>query len=248
MTARALLWCGHVRPPREDRRGNAITGAYDFPASKNDVAIAIRAARALGIRDREIYPFLCDDGLLPADFAEPVHDATAAALRRVVRGLAVSARPGDPLLFVASNHGERQGLLMTVRYDELEDDEPVHLTPGILDECLSQLDGPQVVLVATCHSGVFLPLGARPNRLVVTACDEEERYLVTSDDEDAHSPMLRTLLGAWCGVAPGDEAAPPRVSLEDAFEAARLRERTRNDVPAPRRTEPLRSGNVAWPP
>lgn len=247
MTARALLWCGHVRPPRQDRKGRNLADAYDFPASKNDVAIAIRAARALGIADREIYPFLCDDGLLPADFTEPSHDATAAELRRVVNRLARDARPGDALLFVASNHGEEQGLLMTARHDELGQDEPLYLTPEALGECLSQLDGPQLVLVATCYSGVFLTLGARPNRLVVTACSERDTYLVAKDDEDAHSPVVRALLGAWCGVAPGDEAAPARVSLDEAFDAARAVEMTRRDLDALKRTEPLRSGSVIWP-
>lgn len=246
MTARVLLWCGHVRPPREDRKGRMVAAAYDFPASKNDMAIAIRAARVLGVGDREIHPFLCDDGLLPADFSEPVHDATAAELRRVVKRIALDARPGDALLFVASNHGEEQGLLMTARHDELGGDEPLHLTPDALEECLSQLGGPQVVIVATCHSGVFLPLGARPDRLVIAACNERERYLVTSDDEDAHSPLLRVLFGAWCGVALGDEAAPARCSLDEAFEVARAAEMARRDIDALKRTEPLRKGSAVW--
>lgn len=244
MTRRAFLWCGYARPPRQDHKGRTILNAYDFVASKNDIAIAILAARALGIADREIYPFLCDDGLLPSDFSAPVYGATEKELRRVTQRTALQAGPEDPLLFVASNHGVQEGLLMAASYDELGDDTPLHLTPAALQECLSRLTGPQLVIVATCHSGTFLQLGARANRLVVTACNEHEKYLVTSDDEDAHSPILRTLLSAWCGVAPGDRAAPAPVSLDAAFDVARAVEMARSDIEATKRTEPRRNGAV----
>jgi hypothetical protein len=228
-------------------QGASLSDAFDFPASKSDVAISIRAARAQGVADRDIYPFLCDDGLLPGDFVEPSYESTAAELRRVIRGLEREARPDDRLLFVASNHGEQQGLLMAARYDELGEDEPLHLTPGALDECLSRLAGPQLVIIATCHSGVFLQLGARPDRLVITACNEHEIYHVSSDAEDAHSPLLRALLGGWCGVTLQDDPAPPRVSLDEAFDAARALEMTRKDLDPSKRTEPHRSGRVRWP-
>lgn len=247
MTARAFLWCGHARPPRVDRKGRAVHNAYDYLASRNDIAIAIRAARSLGIADRDIHPFLCDDGLLPPDFNERIHDATAAELSRVVQGLRSRAAPDDPLLFVASNHAEEEGLLMTTHLDELADGAPLHLTPRVLAECLSSFTGPQVVLVATCHSGAFLSLGGRADRLVITACDAHEKYLVVGDEEDAHSPVLRVLLGAWCGVAPGDHAAPALLPLDDAFAAARAFEMGRTDLAASKRTEPLRNGSVRWP-
>jgi hypothetical protein len=247
MTARVFLWCGHVRPPHQDRKGRGVFNAYDFSASKNDVALTIRAARALGISDREIYPFVCDEALLPPDFNERVYDATAAELRRVAQRVAARPRAEDALLFVASNHGERQGLLMTARYDELGGDEPLHLTPAVLEDCLSGFGGPQLLLLATCHSGAFLTLGARPNRLVVTACSEHDKYHVTNDDEDAHSPLLRRLLGPWCGVACGDHAPPSRLSLDEAFEAARAFEMARSDLADLKRTEPRRNGSVIWP-
>lgn len=230
-----------------DRKGRAVHNAYDYPASRNDIALAIRAARALGVADREIYPFLCDDGLLPPDFNERIYDATAAELLRVVKGLRSRAAPEDPLLFVASNHAEEEGLLMTTRLDELAQDAPLHLTPHVLAECLSLLAGPQVVLVATCHSGAFLSLGDRPDRLVITGCDVHEKYLVVADEEDAHSPVLRVLLGSWCGVAPGDRAAAPPISLDEAFASARAFEMGRTDLAASKRTEPLRNGSVVWP-
>jgi hypothetical protein len=71
MTKRAMLWCGHVKPPLppRDRYGQSIPKPTfpdcDFPASVNDLEISIQAARSLGVSRSETYAFVCSEDLLP---------------------------------------------------------------------------------------------------------------------------------------------------------------------------------------
>lgn len=239
MTRRAFLWCGYVKPPVANRRGGASFD-YDFPASVHDIDLAVRAALALGVERDEIYAFVCRDDLLPPDFGDHRYEATTTALERVISSIAHRAAANDPLLFVASNHGLREGLLTSAPVDEFDEVTPQLLTPGALEKHLSPLTGPQVVIVATCHAGAFLRLATRPNRLVLAACAEDETYYV-EDEESPHSPFLLKLLGAWCGIVPRNAPPVAQQPLDEAFSA------TEQQLVSTGRTRPHRSGRVAWP-
>ena len=227
MRVRALLWCGYVKPARVQFGRHASHGEhpdYDFAASVHDLELAIAAAHTLGIAARDVHAFVCRDDLLPPGFGGGIHPPTCDALSQLTTSLARSSKPEDPLLFLASNHGEREGLFVTAPVDEFADpasEGPSYLTPEDLAGCLDALSGPQLLVIATCFAGIFLPLGERPNRAVLTACSAEERYYV-EDEETPHSPFLHVLLGKWRGaVLPGRPPIPCQ-PLADAFAGAEI--------------------------
>lgn len=162
MTRRALLWCGWADPAR----------VLDFPASVKDLDLAVRAARALGVRDMDMHAFLSHADLI-SDPEVSQHAATIDALERVVASLAREATADDALLFIATNHGEQLGLLTSGPVDEFSSDEdmPRHLSPAILRQCLDKIPGTQVMIFATCHAGGLSSLGARePNSVGLLRC------------------------------------------------------------------------------
>lgn len=222
MTTRAILWCGYVKPAEQRRR--CVAGQFtdfDFGASVHDLEMAIAAAHALGVSPRNIHALVCRDDLLPPDFRGNTQPPTREALMRVTTSIARTSNPDDVLLFLASNHGESEGLFVAPPIDEFADDtsEPAYLRPTDLATCLEPLSGPQVLVIATCYAGIFLPLGARPNRVVMTACAADEKYYVEGD-ETPHSPFLHALLGAWSGVALPSHPTVARRGLSDAFNHA----------------------------
>jgi len=238
VTRRALLWCGWADPAR----------MLDFPASVKDLELAVRAARALGVKDRDIHAFLGHADLISG--VEVSQDAaTLAALERVVARLAREATADDALLFIATNHGEQQGLLTSGPVDEFSSDEevPRHLTPAILRQSLDRIPGTQVLILASCHAGVFLPL-AQENRAVLASCAADQVYLVQEDPPC--SPFLIELFKAWCSIElPGYQT----VFSEGVFEldAAFLQaeqQLSQGAYPAEyKRLRPLRQGTARWP-
>jgi hypothetical protein len=240
MTKRAFLWCGYVKPPTFERK-RRIQSDYDFPASVRDIDFAVQAAQALGVARDETYAFVCRDDLLPVDFeAARAYPATHAAVEQVVKAIAPHADGGDALLFVATNHGLSDGLLTSAEVDEFsETDAPRLLTPEALDSSLQRLAGEHVIVIAACHAGAFLSLGDRPNRLVLAACAEHEKYYV-ADEEAPRSPFLVKLLGSWCGIALPGEVPPPRLSLAEAFALVE------EDLTSSTGIRPLRRGMASW--
>ena len=238
MRRSALLWCGQANP----------NGRFDFPASVRDLDMSVRAARALGVADENMHALVCRDDLLPPEFGPSRHPATVAGLKQATSMLAVDANPGDTLLFIATNHCDRRGLLTAAEVDEFADDDgPQLLTPQLLAQHLDPLPGAQVLIFAVCHAGIFLPLGERANRLVLAACREDEAYYV--QEEPICSPFLLELFGAWCGIEPaGYEArfSSSIVALSTAFTQAE--ERLANHPDRLNRLKPIRQGTASWPP
>jgi hypothetical protein len=239
MTRRALLWCGWADPARK----------LDFPASVKDLDLAARAARALGIMDQDIHAFLGHEDLLSSSLAPSQYPATVEALERVTARLAHSSAEDDALLFVATNHGEAHGLLTAAPVDEFasEGEVPRLLTPEVLRRCLDALPGAQVLVLATCHAGIFLPL-AREQRIVLASCAADQRYLV--QEEPACSPFLLELFKAWCSTElPGYETrfSSSIAELDAAFIQAE-QQLISGPYPAEyRRLKPLCQGAAHWP-
>lgn len=226
---------------------DTLLPADDFKIQTNSLELSYNAARALGVPAGEIFACLLRDDLSPPKLRTRPHRATVEALRRLVLDIGSRAAAGDALLFVAVNHGIKGVGLATgdPPVDELDDldearpSEP--LTPARLDECLRPLTGPQVLIVSACYSGQFLPLGARANRMVLTACRADEPYLVRRHD-CAWPAFLDELFGAWCMEALSDAIPRTALPLPDAFARAaqRLGEVSAGDVP-------LCEGIAHWP-
>jgi hypothetical protein len=238
MTRRAILWCGWAVPTRK----------LDFPASVRDLDLAVRAAQALGVRLENIHAFVGHEDLL-AGLAVSQYPATVEALEREVARLTRDSTADDALLFIATNHGERHGLLTSARVDEFADEEetPRLLTPEVLRRCLDGLMGTQVLVLATCHAGIFLPL-AREGRAVLASCSADQRYLV--QEEPACSPFLVELFRAWCCTElPGYEKHfSSNVSeLDAAFIQAEQQLTSNAYSPEYKRLKPLREGLASWP-
>jgi hypothetical protein len=239
MTRRAILWCGWAVPTRK----------LDFPASMRDLELAVRAAQALGVRQEDIHAFLGHEDLLTPGLAVAQYPATVEALERVVAGLTRGSSADDALLFIATNHGERHGLLTSALVDEFADEEvtPRLLTPAVLQRCLDGLLGTQVLVLATCHAGIFLPL-ARQGRAVLASCSADQRYLV--QEEPACSPFLVELFRAWCSTElPGYETrfSSDISELDVAF--LRAEQQLTSDAYSVEYKElrPLREGLASWP-
>ena len=266
MTGRAILWCGHVREEHRVRdvegRLSPMTGeqaqtrgvdydpllpADDLKIQANSLELAFNAARALGVPAGEIFACLLRDDLRPPGLRTRPHRAMVPSLRRLVADIAGRAAAEDALLFVAVNHGIKGGGLATgdPPMDELEDPEDAlprePLTPACLDELLRPLAGPQVLVISTCYAGQFLPLAARPDRMVLAACPADEPYLVPRRD-CAWSAFLDELFGAWCAEALWDDVPRTRLPLPEAF--ARAEGRLRD---AGARDAPLCAGTAHWP-
>lgn len=251
MTKRAILWCGHVREPvirrdefsRTREVSDPLLVTDDAKIQCNSLELSYKAALALGVDSNEIHACVIRDDLLPQGF-DPRHNhpATVDGLRRLVRSFASRAKPEDALLFIAVNHGNRAALVTADPVDELDEDHVApQLTPAVLDECLNQLGGSQVVIMATCYAGIFLSLQKRERRAVLVACAAEEVYLVPRQD-CAWSAFLDELFGAWCAFSLSDAIPRTRLSLQEAFIRAHMR-LVEDNAP----NLPLCEGAAAWP-
>jgi hypothetical protein len=251
MTKRAILWCGHVREPvlRRDKFSRMrevsepLLVTDDSKIQCNSLELSYQAALALGVDSAEIHACVIREDLLPQGFdPRRNHPATVDGLRCLVRSFASRAEPEDALLFIAVNHGNQSALATADPVDEFgEAGVAPQLTPAALDECLSLLGGSQVVVVATCHAGIFLSLEKRAGRAVLVACAAEEVYLVPRQD-CAWSAFLDELFGAWCAFSLSDAVPRTRLSLQEAFIQAHARlvaEKAPN--------LPLCEGAAAWP-
>ncbi len=258
MTKRAILYCGQVRQPaiRRDMRGNPCklrgslleiddeyAGTDDFKIQCNSLELSFKAALALGVDRNEIHACIFNNDLLPPSFVpRNNHPATVAGLHRLVRGFTSRAKSEDALLFIAVNHGDDTALITADPVDEFgEEHMAPRLTPAALDDCLRALPGSQIVVVATCHAGIFLSLSERPDRAVLVACAAEDKHLIARQDR-AWSSFLDELFGAWCGCAFSAAIPPKRLPLHEAFVTAyaRLAEEKAPSLP-------LCAGLAQWP-
>lgn len=212
VTGRAIIWCGQIRP----------NSPLDPVAFRNDIEIAHRAAVRRGVDPREIQALVCDDALLPEEFSGQWHSPDLASLDRVTRALARTSTSQDGLLFIATNHCGYDGLLTEIEPpDEFADDEPdpAYIHPASLQAYLDRIAGQQVVLVATCHAGMFLSL-ANERRLVLASCGNETDYTHT-ETHPPRSLFLSEVLSHWAGTVLGDYPEPEACPLLEAVERAR---------------------------
>jgi hypothetical protein len=129
-----------------------------------------------------------------------------------------SPRTQTHLLWIATNHGEHDGLLVQSEpVDELADeDEPPRLSPDLLQQSLDALPGQQIAMIAACHAGIFLPL-ASERRVVLASCGAGSAYRASRFTEPPCSPFLCDMLSHWAGVNFPNYEPPARRSIAEAF-------------------------------
>jgi len=240
MTRRALFWCGYVKPP--PGRFEAPGASDDAITLANDLEFAVAAARKLGVQDKDMYAFVCGPELVPAGYTGQRFVPTLSALERILTGLARLSIAEDATFFFATNHGIPEGLLTSGLVDEFEQDAPSLLTPTTLKQRLDALSGVQVMIIAACYAGSFLPLAQPDRRLVLAACGDE---VYVAGGSVAWAGFPAELFRAWCGISPDEAACPPRMDVDAAFTFA---ERAVMSGDAGRRIQPRRAGNIQWPP
>ena len=224
MTCRAIIWCGAITQPRQrvQRRGKE---RRDLPAMervifRSDIELAIQAAQRRQVRPEDIWAFVCDEELLPETFAGRVYPATVPALQAAMKSIEQVATAEDHLIFIATNHGTAEGLLVeTAPSDEFteSDDEPAFLSLLILQHCLEPILGQQILVIATCYAGIFLPLGSA-RRAILAVCGANKPYEIKFVELDPpRNPFLYELLSRWAGVSLANYAVPEPASMSEAF-------------------------------
>jgi len=255
---RAILWCGQVEPNKRPRTfadkkpskkeiksvhdGPEMLWPYDdFSLQANGLELSFQAACKLGVRESEIYACVVQADLCPQGLQTEVRRATRDALERLLHDIVASGGRNDAILFIAVNHGSLQGLTTAEDVaDPMRDDGDTILTPTQLDAIFHVIDGPQVLVIVTCHAGVFSSLG-HENRCVVAACAAHERYLVPRCD-NLCSPFLDELFGAWCGCSLDASVPGATLPLQEAFVRAKDR---MSRVPG--LSIPQIEGKATWP-
>lgn len=229
MRARAMLWCGRIRPRQQ----------LEPTAFANDIEMAVRSVLRRGVNPHDISAHVGDRSLLPDGFSGAPHEPTLDSLDRVMRSMAQDSKSEDAVIFVATNHGVRKGLLTAGEPPNPfadEEPKPVYLTPTFLQERLDAIAGQQIVLIATCHAGVFLPLG-NERRVVLASCGADEKDYTYTGDHPPRALFLYEVLSHWAGTSLGGYPAPEPCSLTEAFERAR-----QNHCPHAHCT-----GSASWP-
>lgn len=221
---RVVLWCGAYVNRREthrwdDRRRRHMDGDRDWDdlsRCRRDLERAALAAKVWGAA--EIVLFAPDDAVLPHEMGL-VRLQPQEELEAYLRGLAERGRPEDRLLFVATNHGISAGMARSPAQVDLFapwSPPPAPLSPQDLGALLDAIPGTQMLALACCYAGIFLPL-ASSRRGVLTACGAGEVYYIERT-EDAHAPLFRVLFSSWLGVSlPGELAAPGSGPLSTAI-------------------------------
>lgn len=146
------------------RAGNGAPSAT-FDNARQDLATAFASA---GFSSANIRQFSANPqrDVAPARFGDI--DGTLSRLM---------AQAGDGCLVYITSHGSTDGVLIG---DELV--RPAQVARMLNTTCAGRLT---VAVISACHSGVFIPALAAPNRLVVAAarperssfgCSEDDRY------------------------------------------------------------------------
>jgi hypothetical protein len=222
--------------------GDTLAPLDDFTIQANGLELAFRAARELGVPATEIHACLVREDLRPPKLETAVHGARIDDLRRLTRRMSAQSTANDALLFIAVNHGSIAGITTAQAVaDEFDDEVPSILTPEMLDDCLSAIQGVQVLVLSICHAGTFLPLAKSDQRMVLAACASEEVHFVSREDQKWCS-FLDELFGAWCACSLSDVVPPMRLSPSEAFETAKQRL-----TAVASRSSPLAAGSICWP-
>jgi hypothetical protein len=105
--------------------------------------------------------------------------------------------------------------------DEFADDDPdpAYVTPEFLQARLDTIAGQQVVLMATCHAGMFLSLGDDERRLVLASVESGRDYTHTGD-HPPRSLFLYEVMSRWAGTSLASYQAPRACPLPEAVERA----------------------------
>ena len=178
----ALLACAAPRGASAGAFGNwaAIVVAGDdhahsgatsevFDNARRDL---VKALIAKGFSPDNVRQFSIRPERYPNDGAQKTDSLPIA---KQLESLAQNARDGCLVYF--TSHGSPQGIIVGDRY----------WTPNIMAAVIDDACGarPAVVIIAACFSGVFVPLLADPNRMILTAarpdrasfgCGETDRY------------------------------------------------------------------------
>jgi len=136
-------------------------------------------------------------------------DTLATALESAAKGMDAE---NDVLALILTSHGSRAGLV--VRADGREDT----LWPQILAAMLDHAGvRHRVVIISACYSGVFIPLLANANTLVITAADADHTSFGCQDGAQ----------WTYFGDAFFNTAMRLTTNLRDAFDLARTLVRER---------------------
>jgi hypothetical protein len=140
-----------------------------FDNARRDVAVALerKGFQAANLRQFSVRPERYADTRPQQSELRPIYET--------LRELTGRARAGCLLYF--TSHGAPQGVVLG---DSV-------LPPGMLDQLITQTCGerPTVVIISACFSGVFVPVLAESNRMIVTAarrdrssfgCSESNKY------------------------------------------------------------------------
>lgn len=159
----AVVVAGDFHAAHSDAQTEAFDNARrDVSTALEKVGFSPANLREFSVRpDR--YP---DTKPLKSDL-QPIYEA--------LRDLTQKAPAG--CLFYFTSHGAPQGVVLG---DDL-------LPPGIMDQLVTQTCGrrPTVIIISACFSGVFVPVLADANRMILTAarpdrtsfgCSESDKY------------------------------------------------------------------------
>jgi hypothetical protein len=182
----AIVVAGDYRAAHED----VTTEAFDN--ARRDVSLALerKGFAHANLRQFSVRPERYGDTKPLKSDLRPIYET--------LRDLAAHA-PGGCLVYFTS-HGAPQGVVLG---DNL-------LPPGLMDEFIGEACGkrPTVVIISACYSGVFVPVLAEPNRMILTAarpdrssfgCSENNKYPFFDDC------VLQTLPAAHDFVALADQ-------------------------------------------
>jgi hypothetical protein len=160
-------------------------------------------------------------------------DATVEALATALDSAAKEIdAENDILALILTSHGTKAGLV--VRADGREDT----LWPQILGAMLDHAGvRHRVVIISACYSGVFIPLLANPDTLVITAADADHTSFGCQDGAQ----------WTYFGDAFFNTAMRRTTNLRDAFDLARalVRERELFDGFVPSNPQMAGGENIA---
>lgn len=164
------------------------------------------------------------DGV-PENSEMPVHyPATSAAMDDLFANLSVEMGSADSLFFYTSNHGSEEGLY---EWDPTEYDPELinQLTHTQIADWLDSITcHHMMIIMGQCYSGAYLPYLSAPNRIIMTASDDDESSW-SCDDEGEWDEFLFHFISALLQFQINGDGVPVwaditnngRVSLAEAF-------------------------------
>jgi hypothetical protein len=135
---------------------------------------------------------------------EATVDALANAMEAAAKGIDAE---NDVMVVILTSHGSRAGLAVKAgKYEDL-------LWPQVLGAMLNHSGvRHRAVIISACYSGVFIPLLASPDTLVITAADADHTSFGCQDG----------VQWTYFGDAFFNHAMRRAMNLRDAFDMARI--------------------------